>query len=356
LIIDEAHRVAKAVIDRSSGQIVSESIINNILRESRKYQMAVILATQRYIDVADPVRANTATKIFLQADGKDSLEEISAAVYNAKYAIAEKLPALPPFHAVVVDTFLRENGIALECELVPFFARSDIMLRIKEVEMLEKKLKEVEEAREVGERKVEAKAEARAEEKAREELAEPEMKVLQAMREDHVYVLSLIAKRSGYSKSRCSELLKRLIAKGYVEKVAIYSLVKRRPLIYFVPRDASQSAWHRILVTQIHMYLKKVGIASTVFNVKDKPDIECQIRNCRVAVEIETGKKHDFRKTVQMIEDRFAQGYGLVIVVNPSKEVKEKYEEKLAGLKQKYQGKLIITEYREFPRILKRLQ
>jgi len=175
---------------------------------------------------------------------------------------------------------------------------------------------------------------------------------LEAIKMYRVYSLSLIASRTGYAKSTVSQYLRRLVDMGYIDEIVLYDIVRKRVCKYFAPKDQSQSALHRILVSMVKSYLDSVKIPSAVFNTKDKPDIEALVGGRRIAIEIETGLKHDFTKTREMVLERLAE-YDEVLIVTPNSVVRKRYEEELGRIAEENDYRLKIVEYRELPELLK---
>jgi predicted nucleotidyltransferase len=65
LIIDEAHRILK-----------KEGIINTLMRESRKYNLACILSSQLIYDFDQSIIGNAGTKLFMMNDSEKDIDSI----------------------------------------------------------------------------------------------------------------------------------------------------------------------------------------------------------------------------------------------------------------------------------------
>jgi len=90
IVVDEAHRIAQ-----------EEGVINMMMRESRKYGLACILATQLAKDLDDAVMSNAGLKLFLLTDNRDDIESI-VNVTGCRDLLPEVLSNLAPLEAVVM--------------------------------------------------------------------------------------------------------------------------------------------------------------------------------------------------------------------------------------------------------------
>jgi len=135
---------------------------------------------------------------------------------------------------------------------------------------------------------------------------------------------------------------------GLVEEVVLVDLASGRPRKLFIPKDQTQTALHRALVAMIKAFLDSRGIPSAVFNTKDKPDIEALVGSRRVAIEVETGLKHDPSRVKEMVVERLSE-YDEVVVITPNAATRRRYEEILEGLAGEYEHRVKVVEYRELP-------
>jgi len=107
LVIDEAHRV----LVRASTTLYSvESVVNRIMREVRKWGVAVLLASQRFSDVPDACVANAASIYVMSNPSPEDLDRI-ASFGPWLREVAQQLERGEAFdlrraeHAVKVETF-----------------------------------------------------------------------------------------------------------------------------------------------------------------------------------------------------------------------------------------------------------
>jgi len=89
LIIDEAHRISK-----------KEGIINTLMRESRKYNLACILSSQLIYDFDPAIIGNAGTKLFMMNDSEKDIDSIIN--ITGCEILRQVLPSLKQFEAVSI--------------------------------------------------------------------------------------------------------------------------------------------------------------------------------------------------------------------------------------------------------------
>jgi hypothetical protein len=89
LIIDEAHRISK-----------KEGIINTLMRESRKYNLACILSSQLIYDFDSAIIGNAGTKLFMMNDSEKDIDSIIN--ITGCEILRQVLPSLKQFEAVSI--------------------------------------------------------------------------------------------------------------------------------------------------------------------------------------------------------------------------------------------------------------
>jgi DNA polymerase III delta prime subunit len=94
LFIDEAHRISK-----------KEGIINTLMRESRKYNLACILSSQLIYDFDPAIIGNAGTKLFMMNDSEKDIDSIIN--ITGCEILRQVLPSLKQFEAVSI----RKQGI-----------------------------------------------------------------------------------------------------------------------------------------------------------------------------------------------------------------------------------------------------
>jgi hypothetical protein len=89
LVIDEAHRISK-----------KEGIINTLMRESRKYNLACILSSQLIYDFGQSIIGNAGTKLFMMNDSEKDIDSIIN--ITGCEILRQVLPSLKQFEAVSI--------------------------------------------------------------------------------------------------------------------------------------------------------------------------------------------------------------------------------------------------------------
>ncbi|MEM2178218.1 MAG: ATP-binding protein [Candidatus Methanomethylicaceae archaeon] len=146
LIIDEAHRISK-----------KEGIINTIMRESRKYNLACILSSQLIYDFDQSIIGNAGMKLFMMNDSERDIDAIIN--ITGCEILRQVLPSLKQFEAVIIrkqeieELMKTTRGrlyptiTLLIASLKPYFKEEklkDIKIRkTEEVKVREEKKKEI---------------------------------------------------------------------------------------------------------------------------------------------------------------------------------------------------------------------
>ncbi|MEM1574093.1 MAG: hypothetical protein QXY96_06430, partial [Candidatus Methanomethylicaceae archaeon] len=146
LIIDEAHRISK-----------KEGIINTLMRESRKYNLACILSSQLIYDFDPSIIGNAGTKLFMMNDSERDIDAIIN--ITGCEILRQVLPSLKQFEAVTIrkqeieELMKTTRGrlyptiTLLIASLKPYFEEEKLkdikMRKIKEVKVIEEKKKEI---------------------------------------------------------------------------------------------------------------------------------------------------------------------------------------------------------------------
>jgi DNA helicase HerA-like ATPase len=89
LIVDEVHRISK-----------KEGIINTLMRESRKYNLACILSSQLIYDFDSAIIGNAGTKLFMMNDSEKDIDSIIN--ITGCEILRQVLPSLKQFEAVSI--------------------------------------------------------------------------------------------------------------------------------------------------------------------------------------------------------------------------------------------------------------
>ncbi|MEM2668008.1 MAG: ATP-binding protein [Candidatus Methanomethylicaceae archaeon] len=146
LIIDEAHRISK-----------KEGIINTLMRESRKYNLACILSSQLIYDFDQSIIGNAGMKLFMMNDSERDIDAIIN--ITGCEILRQVLPSLKQFEAVIIrkqeieELMKTTRGrlyptiTLLIASLKPYFKEEklkDIKIRkTEEVKVREEKKKEI---------------------------------------------------------------------------------------------------------------------------------------------------------------------------------------------------------------------
>jgi len=139
LIIDEAHRISK-----------KEGIINTLMRESRKYNLACILSSQLIYDFEQSIIGNAGTKLFMMNDSEKDIDSIVN--ITGCEILRQVLPSLKQFEAVSIrkqeieELMKTTRGklyptiTLLIASLKPYFEEEKLknIKRIKEIKIEEK--------------------------------------------------------------------------------------------------------------------------------------------------------------------------------------------------------------------------
>lgn len=112
-----------------------------------------------------------------------------------------------------------------------------------------------------------------------------------------------------------------------IEVVEVFNVARRRWVKYYLPTCSRESAWHRILVSMLKEYFEAIGLQAKVYNVKGMSGLELELEDAGIAIKVETGLKHDFRKTVAM-SARYLKEYNMVLVVYPRRKTADRCRER----------------------------
>ena len=350
IAIDEAHRVAKRG---------SSTILIDIARESRKYRLGLVLSTQRLTDLSSEILVNASTKIMLKMDSSEDLREASSILYGLEQQVFYKLPSLGRFEAVVVDTWLSKKRSAMHIRFTPFFEREDIRRELEKIaraieygmsialkRVREERFSAGDEARDTEARSIDVDA-------LYPTLSRALKRVLKAMIESRVYTATAIARAIGTAPSTVSHYLRKLKSLGVVEEIELYSLSRGRRLRLYIPRISRETALHQAMVEDIARYLQQKGYSPSLTRGSG-PDIAVVIGGRRVAIEVETGLKHDLDRFRDTVLKRLST-FDKVLVVVPNARIRDRYLSKLRSLAMVYGGRVEIVDHLSLDRALARL-
>jgi len=377
IVVDEAHRIL------GGG---AESIVEELVRVSRKYGGGLVLATQNASDIPAKIRESIATIIAFRQREEENLEALKHIFYGDQEAV-KALVTLDRHEAIVYDTTLATGYCTLKIRTIPYYERRDVREELGEAKPENTTQKgqaatpSMQDASPASWWSIEAvshnlchsvpatpetsSANSTAKTGGSRDAPSPDdlssllppslRRVYRAVVEGHAYTLKLIAEKTGYAKSTVCEHLGKLRKLGLVEAVEAFNIARRRWVKYYLPTGSRESAWHRILVSMLKEYFETTGLQARVYNVKGKPDLELELEELKIAVEVETGLKHDFRRTAAMLARRLRE-YDVVLVVCPDEKVRDRYREKLALLLDVHPDRLQVIEYRELPRTLRKIR
>ena len=350
IAIDEAHRVAKRG---------SSTILVDIARESRKYRLGLVLSTQRLTDLSSEILVNASTKIMLKMDSSEDLREVASILYGLETQVFYKLPSLGRFEAVVVDTWLSRKRSALHIKFRPFFEHEDIRRELEKIakaieygmSLALKKLREEATPSSGGNRVSEAKP--MDIDALYPTLSRSLKRVLKTVIENGVYTPTAIARILGTAPSTVSHYLRKLKSMGIVEVIELYSLSRGRRLRLYIPRVSRETALHQAMVEDIARYLQMKGY-SPLLSHGSGPDIVVAIGGRRIAIEVETGLKHDLDRFRDTVLKRLSV-FDKVLIVVPNTRVRDRYLSKLRSLSMVYGDRVEVVDYLYLDRALSRL-
>jgi len=337
IAIDEAHRVAKRG---------SSTILIDIARESRKYRLGLVLSTQRLTDLSSEILVNASTKIMLKMDSSEDLREAASILYGLETQVFYKLPSLGRFEAIVVDTWLSRKRSAMHIRFRPFFEREEYGMSLALKKLREKATPSSGEGRASEAWSIDIDA-------LYPTLSRSLKRVLKTIIENGVYTPTAIARILGTAPSTVSHYLRKLKSMGIVEEVELYSLPRGRRRRLYIPRISRESALHQAMVEDIARYLQMKGYSPSLSHGSG-PDIVVTIGGRRIAIEVETGLKHDldrFRDTVQKRLSVFDK----VLIVVPNTRIRDRYLSKLRSLSMVYGDRVEVVDYLYLDRALNRL-
>lgn len=116
IVIDEAHRILGGGI---------ESIVEELVRVSRKYGGGLVLAIQNASDILAKVRESIATIIAFRQREEENQEALKHMFYGDQEAV-KALVTLDRHEAIVYDTMLATGYCTLKIRTIPYYERRDI--------------------------------------------------------------------------------------------------------------------------------------------------------------------------------------------------------------------------------------
>ena len=329
IFTDESHRL----LTRYGDEI--PSILDEVAREIRSSGGGLLMATQNLDDLPEEPRNQMATILCFCTSAKRDLEALG----KIHPKLSEFVPALPPYACVDIHRPAAGGLDILMFKLVrvgktlpaPSAARVD-----KTPQGVEGKKVVRPQRAEVVEEALRPEIEGGAARLTPRELSDLRDEVLRLLHERPYYVSELgrqleptFNKPAGTLKVDVHVLLKDLVGAGVVMKADLEDRWGKRYVLYWC-RELGEGGFHRCMIDHAAALCAEFEIET--LKTRRLADLAIKLGRAHVALECETGLKHDLEKFAAECRRRL-KNFSKVLVVVPTKAQRARYSGALGRVK-----------------------
>ncbi len=302
------------------------SIVNSIAAESRKYNIALILAGQSNNLLNRSIIQNSATKIQFFSQEPSEFEFCTKLMSGAfdehinsdrrRHITAEMLRSLNPLQFIFTNS-IHKNPIMVRLK-APWKRKYLLKILNTETEIKPKEKTQPQKENSIDEL-IDVKVK---EENPNQVIIETIMRKLQLS--NGCMPKTRLLNTMNMSVRLFYDVIKSMKEQKLVDEVEL-PLTDKKSTKYIVRNVPNKSSMHFALIALISDHLSKKNYGFTIKDGPDVPDLEVDAAGENIALEVEMGKKKDYKEISNMLSRRL-KTYNKVIIITPAENLNQMNE------------------------------